>query len=180
MRTWVTLSLGADFSYKLPEQFGVQARLLFYQLPPGCDPPAVPGWSWLLLCALPTEPCMDINQGLSESEPCSAWTWKYLVRNRHRHGAKQWARGSEALWKVDRNSFFFFFNDKWLRILLAYKREQEDGMAASQAQLLYTRNRRSTRSRSTHKILRPPLRDAHPGKEKCLKTFLAKTWFSVI
>lgn len=75
---------------------------------PGCDPPAVPGWSWLLLCALPTEPCMDINQGLSESEPCSAWTWKYLVRNRHRHGAKQWARGSEALWKVDRNSFFFF------------------------------------------------------------------------
>lgn len=69
-RTRVTLSLGADFSYKLPEQLGVQATLLFYQLPPGPDPSAVPGLSWFPLSAPPTALYMDINRGLSESEPC--------------------------------------------------------------------------------------------------------------
>lgn len=69
-RTRVTLSLGADFSYKLPEQLGVQATLLFYQLPPGPDPSAVPGLSWFLLSAPHTVLYMDINRGLSESEPC--------------------------------------------------------------------------------------------------------------
>lgn len=42
VRTWVTLSLGADFLYQLPDQFGMQDRLLFYQLPPGSHPSAVP------------------------------------------------------------------------------------------------------------------------------------------
>lgn len=70
---------------------------------------------------------------------------------------------------------FFFFNDKWLRMLLAYKREREDGMAVGRAQLLYTGTRRSTGSRCTHKTLRPTLGNAHPGKEKCLEKFMAKT-----
>lgn len=34
----MNLSLGADVSYELPEQYGVQATLLFHQLPSGPDP----------------------------------------------------------------------------------------------------------------------------------------------
>lgn len=72
----MTLSLGADVSYELPEHHGAQTTLLFRQLPSAPDPSETnqQSSSCYVFSSLSyhTVMCMNVNGGMSESKPCTA------------------------------------------------------------------------------------------------------------